>query len=296
MRPFTKKIASFFWRYKSYSYICASNKKAIQTMKEILVGDLREMLNYKTRGSFEGAWKSCFSEFAPNDAQKISNKDAVCLCEHLLKNKKGRPETITTAAASFLDAQKELDASPSIIPAIIEPPTDPEKEVVEVEKVIEEPKKEIQKEDKAPFFDVKHGGLNLSYYVTVIATCYGLIFLLKVMGIAPAVVYTLVSLQALEMAKDRKSRVTAQRGIAAVWILEILAFFVHLTMFNYQIWSGKDTLPFEVESGEYRIFIIALIFGMLFSAAGIYAVSTRLALTVESADAEDFEAEHNRKY
>lgn len=265
-------------------------------MKEILVGDLRETLNYKTRGSFEGAWKSVFNEFAPNDAQLVTIKAAVCLCEHLLKNKKGRPESITAAAASFLYSKKEQEALPLVVPAIIELQPEPTTEVAEVEKVIEEHKKEIPKEDKAPFFDVKYGGLNLSYYVTVIATCYGLIFLLKVMGIAPAVVYTLVSLQALEMAKDRKSRVTAQRGIAAVWILEILAFFVHLTMFNYQIWSRKDTLPFEVESGEYRIFIIALIFGMLFSAAGIYAVSTRLALTVESADAEDYEAEHNRKY
>ena len=265
-------------------------------MENILVGEFREKLNYKTRGSFEGAWKSCFSEFAPNDAQKITNKEAVILCEHLLKNKKGRPETITTAAASFLDSQKGEPQTPEIIEEYAAYSYEPQKEVVEVHAVSEQPQKEAAKEGKQPFFDVKHGGLNLSYYVTVIATCYGLVFLLKVMGIAPAVVYTLVSLQALEMAKDRKSRVTAQRGIAAVWILEILAFFVHLTMFNYQIWHGKDTLPFEVESGEYRIFLIALIFGMLFSAAGIYAVSTRLALTVEKADADDFEAEYNRKY
>lgn len=265
-------------------------------MEEILVGEFREKLNYKTRGSFEGAWKSCFSEFAPNDAQKITNKEAVTLCEHLLKNKKGRPETITTAAASFLDAQKVEPQTPEIIEEYAGYSYETQKEVIEVQAVAEQPQKEAAKEGKKPFFDVKNGGLNLSYYVTVIATCYGLIFLLKVMGIAPAVVYTLVSLQALEMAKDRKSRVTAQRGIAAVWILEILAFFVHLTMFNYQIWHGKDTLPFEVESGEYRIFLIALIFGMLFSAAGIYAVSTRLALTVEKADADDFEAEYNRKY
>lgn len=265
-------------------------------MKDILVGEFREKLNYKTRGSFEGAWKSCFSEFAPNDGQKISNKDAVSLCEHLLKNKKGRPETITTAAASFLDAQLLFNAQAENVVSDAEVIIEPQKEVIEARAVAEQPQKEAAKEGKQPFFDVKHGGLNLSYYVTVIATCYGLVFLLKVMGIAPAVVYTLVSLQALEMAKDRKSRVTAQRGIAAVWILEILAFFVHITMFNYQIWHGKDTLPFEVESGEYRIFLIALIFGMLFSAAGIYAVSTRLALTVEKADADDYEAEYNRKY
>jgi len=142
-------------------------------------------------------------------------------------------------------------------------------------------------------------GLDWVYLVTVGIADYGLAILLKEMGLAAGVVYTLISFHALAMAKNRKSQVTASRGITAVWLLEILAFFVHLTLFNRRLWGSIEELPFNVAedlNDEYRPFFIALILAALFSAAGIYAVSTTLALLKERIEAEEYELQHGKQY
>ena len=162
-----------------------------------------------------------------------------------------------------------------------------------------------QKEDKRTLsekvFDFFAGlsGLDWVYLVTVGIADYGLAILLKEMGLAAGVVYTLISFHALAMAKNRKSQVTANRGITAVWLLEILAFFVHLTLFNRRLWGTIEELPFaaaEDVADEYRPFLIALILAALFSAAGIYAVSTTLALLKERIEAEEYELTHGKQY
>ena len=161
-----------------------------------------------------------------------------------------------------------------------------------------------QKEDKRTLsekvFDFFAGlsGLDWVYLVTVGIADYGLAILLKEMGLAAGVVYTLISFHALAMAKNRKSQVTANRGITAVWLLEILAFFVHLTLFNRRLWGTIEELPFaaaEDVADEYRPFLIALILAALFSAAGIYAVSTTLALLKERIEAEEYELTHGKQ-
>jgi len=162
-----------------------------------------------------------------------------------------------------------------------------------------------QKEDKRTVsekvFDFFAGlsGLDWVYLVTVGIADYGLAILLKEMGLAAGVVYTLISFHALAMAKNRKSQVTANRGITAVWLLETLAFFVHLTLFNRRLWGTIEELPFtaaEDVADEYRPFLIALILAALFSAAGIYAVSTTLALLKERIEAEEYELTHGKQY
>ena len=162
-----------------------------------------------------------------------------------------------------------------------------------------------QKEDKRTLsekvFDFFAGlsGLDWVYLVTVGIADYGLAILLKEMGLAAGVVYTLISFHALAMAKNRKSQVTANRGITAVWLLEILAFFVHLTLFNRRLWGTIEELPFaaaEDVADEYRPFLIALILAALFSAAGSYAVSTTLALLKERIEAEEYELTHGKQY
>lgn len=142
-------------------------------------------------------------------------------------------------------------------------------------------------------------GLDWVYLVTVGIADYGLIVLLKEMGLAAGVVYTLISFHALAMARNRKSQRTADRGIVAVWLLEILAFFVHLTLFNRRLWGSIAELPFTIKEDineEYRPYLIAVILAVLFSAAGIYAVSTTLALLKERLDAEDYELTHGKEY
>ena len=141
-------------------------------------------------------------------------------------------------------------------------------------------------------------GLDWVYLVTVGIVDYGLVVLLKEMGLAAGIVYTLISFHALAMAKDRKAQVTASRGITAVWLMEMLAFFVHLTLFNRRLWASIEELPFTVDdiSDESRPFWIAVIIAVLFSAAGIYAVSTTLALLKEGIEAEEYERNHGIKY
>jgi len=161
----------------------------------------------------------------------------------------------------------------------------------------EKPKKSTW--EKVVDFFASLTGLDWVYLVTVGIADYGLIVLLKEMGLAAGVVYTLISFHALAMARSRKSQVTASRGIVAVWLLELLAFFVHLTLFNRRLWGSINELPFNVTEDlgdEYRPFLIAVILAVLFSAAGIYAVSTTLALLKERIDAEEYELEHGKQY
>lgn len=127
--------------------------------------------------------------------------------------------------------------------------------------------------------------LDVVYLATIATAIYGLWFNLREMGLAFAVPYSLISLHALRMAKNPASRRTAQAGIAAVVVLEILTFFIHLSMFNLRIvQSAKaQALPFEYSYyGTLEVpFYIACVLSGLFSAAGVYAVAVTFSLTME---------------
>ena len=127
--------------------------------------------------------------------------------------------------------------------------------------------------------------LDIVYLSTIATAVYGLWFTLREMGAAFAVPYCLISWHALRMAKSPESRSTAQVGIAAVVVLEILTFFVHLVLFNLRtVQAAKaGVLPFEYSFyGTLTMpFVIACILAGLFSAAGIYAVSVTFLGTSE---------------
>ena len=129
------------------------------------------------------------------------------------------------------------------------------------------------------------GMLDIVYLSTIATAVYGLWFTLREMGAAFAVPYCLISWHALRMAKDPASRSTAQVGIAAVVVLEVLTFFVHLVLFNLRtVQAAKaGVLPFEYSFyGSLEMpFVIACILAGLFSAAGIYAVSVTFLGTSE---------------
>ena len=129
------------------------------------------------------------------------------------------------------------------------------------------------------------GILDVVYLSTIATAVYGLWFTLREMGAAFAVPYCLISWHALRMAKNPASRSTAQVGIAAVVVLEILTFFVHLVLFNLRtVQAAKaGVLPFEYSFyGSLEMpFVIACILAGLFSAAGIYAVSVTFLGTSE---------------
>ena len=129
------------------------------------------------------------------------------------------------------------------------------------------------------------GMLDIVYLSTIATAVYGLWFTLREMGAAFAVPYCLISWHALRMAKNPASRSTAQVGIAAVVVLEVLTFFVHLVLFNLRtVQAAKaGVLPFEYSFyGTLTMpFVIACILAGLFSAAGIYAVSVTFLGTSE---------------
>lgn len=125
--------------------------------------------------------------------------------------------------------------------------------------------------------------LDIVYLSTIATAVYGLWFTLREMGLAFAVPYCLISLHALRMAKNPASSRTAQAGIAAVIVLEVVTFFIHLVLFNLRlIQTAKEfILPFNYWELTQTPFYIACILAGIFSAAGIYAVSVTFSITSE---------------
>jgi len=120
------------------------------------------------------------------------------------------------------------------------------------------------------------------------------------MGLAFAVPYCLVSLHALRMAKNPESRKTARAGVAAVVILEVFTFFVHLVLFNLRaVQAAKaGTLPLMYWENISAPWYIACVLAGMFSAAGIYAVAVTFSLTSEkhsAAEKEKADADALRK-
>lgn len=133
--------------------------------------------------------------------------------------------------------------------------------------------------------------LDVVYYTTIGTAVYGLWFTLKEMGLAFAVPYCLVSLHALRMAKNPESRQTARAGVAAVVVLEVLTFFVHLVLFNLRaVQAAKaGTLPFLYWDDPSTPWYIACVLAGMFSAAGVYAVAVTFSLTSEKHNAAEKE-------
>lgn len=133
--------------------------------------------------------------------------------------------------------------------------------------------------------------LDVVYYTTIATAVYGLWFTLKEMGLAFAVPYCLVSLHALRMAKNPESRQTARAGVAAVVVLEVLTFFVHLVLFNLRaVQAAKaGTLPLLYWEDPSAPWYIACVLAGMFSAAGVYAVAVTFSLTSEKHSAAEKE-------
>lgn len=143
--------------------------------------------------------------------------------------------------------------------------------------------------------------LDAVYYTTIATAVYGLWFTLKEMGLAFAVPYCLIALHALRMAKNPESRKTAQAGVSAVVVLEILTFFVHLTLFNLRAVQaaklGKLPLEYSYWGTMEAPWWIACVLAGMFSAAGVYAVAVTFSLTSEkhrAAEKEKADADYLR--
>lgn len=263
----------------------------------ILVGTIRTRLMYRSRDAMFSNWIGVFpNELLPDDHITVPTEKVKTFLESLAQPQRGRSAAITNAAVELL---REIN--------------EPAKEAVEVSgnaadlssvttlasnELSEQNNGQAKPQAASESWFKRFTALDIVFYANMAVADYGLVFLLKEMGGAWALIYTLVSFQALQMAKNRYSQVTAGRGITAVWVLEIFAFFIHLAMFNLRAWqAAKDgQMPFSPWENVTYPFWIAVALAALFSSAAIYAVSTTLALTKEQVEAENFEEKHGIKY
>lgn len=273
------------------------------------IGVLRTALTYKSREAMQRQWSATFpGQMLPADHETIEPADALQFIDELTEPKRGRPGSITAAAQTLKRiVSKKVEPKPDV-PENIKPlPTDVPENITTPSPNFSE----TSNPEKPHVPDVLPNigervvawvcgltKLDVVYLFTIAAADYGLTYILREMGVVAAIVYTLISLDALGMAKNRYQQQTARNGILAVLALEIGAFFIHLTMFNRRLWDNIADLPFRIDdvTDESRPFYIALTLSVLLSAAGIYAVSITLSKVLEQTEAENFEAQHGVKY
>ena len=133
--------------------------------------------------------------------------------------------------------------------------------------------------------------LDVVYYFTLGIACYGAWQGLgrSEMGVSFGVVYTLVSLHALGMAKDPANKGTAVAGISAVVVLEIVGFFIDLSMFNLRIWqvAKQDLLPFRSYEIWIPFWIAVIVAALQRIFGGVYPVMMTFFLTSEKRDSAE---------
>jgi hypothetical protein len=273
------------------------------------IGVLRTALTYKSREAMQRQWLATFpGQMLPADHETIEPADALQFIDELTQPKRGRPGSITAAAQTLKRiVSKKVEFKPDVAKNIKPLPTDFSENITTPSPNFSE----TSTPDKLHIPDVLPNigervvawvcgltKLDVVYLFTIGAADYGLTYILKEMGVVAAIVYTLISLDALSMAKNRYQQQTARNGIIAVWALEIGAFFIHLTMFNRRLWDNIADLPFRIDNvtDESRPFYIALTLSVLLSSAGIYAVSITLSKVLEQTEAENFEQQHQIKY
>ena len=283
-----------------------------ELQRHCTIGVLRTALTYKSREAMQRQWSATFpGQMLPADHDTVDPVEAWQFINELTVSKRGRPGSITTAAQTL---KRHLSKKNGATVVTSENITNPEIAPSDVSENIT-PTSPTFSETSTPakphvpdvlpnigerFVTWVFGlsKLDVVYFFTIAVSDYGLTYILKEMGVVAAIVYTLISLDALGMAKNRYQQQTARRGIVAVWALEIGAFFIHLTMFNRRLWDAVADLPFRIDdvTDESRPFYIALTLSVLLSAAGIYAVSITLSKVLEQTEAENFEQQHGVKY
>lgn len=133
--------------------------------------------------------------------------------------------------------------------------------------------------------------LDVVFYATTGTACAGFITAFQWWGIPVSLVYSLILIDAMGMAKDVELQKTAERGSAAVIVFEMIAGFAHTYVFNTVMWRNYKSLPFEIEqrvsngvltwhNGD-KPFLIAVCIAVILSGSAVYAVDTTIKKTRE---------------
>lgn len=133
--------------------------------------------------------------------------------------------------------------------------------------------------------------LDIVFYTTTATACAGFVTAFHWWGLPVSLVYTLILVDAMGMAKDVTLQKTAERGGAAVIVFEMIAGFAHTYVFNSVMWANYKSLPFEIEQvirgGEVtwhngdKPFFVAVCIAVILSASAVYAVDTTIKKTRE---------------
>ena len=121
-------------------------------------------------------------------------------------------------------------------------------------------------------------------FITCAATTYGLVTLFSIMGFGLSILYWLVSFWVLSMVKDQNRTGTAQMGVGFMWVLSFASIYVHVSMFNNEIWAQADKMLFRPQAGDTAPFWTALVLGVLVFAVEIFAFVSKRSETLETAD------------
>ena len=299
-----------------------------------VVGKLRAELTLRSRESMIRSWKIVFpDEMLPADHESVDESKVIDFVTSMAKSVRGRPGSITTAAQSLIrrfnvaanieTSKQEPESISDVLEMVGKNDREQLEQFIDGEKVNGDTQKQPDVSEKVEpdvskftetstrrSFNISDvfgnvvdwmfslTKLDVVFGITIAFADYGLAVSLHEFGIGVGAVYTLISLNALDMAKNSHAQQTARNGLIAVWFLEMLAFAVHLSMFNLKLWNRVDQLPFNVDdaSNDSRVFWIACVIAGLFSVAGIYSVSTTLSLTIEKVEAMNFEDKHGVKY
>lgn len=286
----------------------------------VVVGSVRTRLMYKSHDAMASNWETVFpDDILPDDHVPVPLEKLRLFLSELSTPKRGRSRSITAAAQAYLS---ELNGEPAPAPELFpneeeapeSAPGAPEGVPPTLDKVPEVPKPEPQTSEKgigellasfvyrllrsAVEFLVSAGPLDIVFVVGIALADYSLWFFMRGIGLAWATVYTLITVHALQMAKNPYARETASKGIMAVFVLEAVSFFLDLAMFNLQVWQAgkRGELPFSVWENPTYAFWVSFALASLFCGAVLYSLSITLSLTSERVEAENFEATHGLKW
>lgn len=130
------------------------------------------------------------------------------------------------------------------------------------------------------------------FYGAMLVACIGFWSVLRWYSLPLVLIYVLISVDALAMAKNPAIPKSARLGQNAVWVMETIAVPFHIALFNRALWANVSALPFDireaVRSGEWywqngeKPFYCACFIAVLLFCAAIYSVNATLKVTTET--------------
>lgn len=206
----------------------------------ILFGNLRTSLGYKTPSSMNRTWTAVFpGESMPDDHIYLPLEKAKQFVTVLLEPKKGRSTEITNAARHIL-SNIELSQNGKTVAAM--PPTsvEPEPDVKQANKT--GTKMSATAQFFSEFFAAFHPA-DLVFYGVVGIGCFGVSGTLPGVGIVIAILWFAVAALALHRCK-----VFARVGdfVFLVFIEVVVGSISHVAWANKALWDNVTSLPITV--------------------------------------------------